>query len=77
MTDSLRMLLTGCASGIGRHLSGALSARGHRVVATDLDIEALEAESKRRSWSVERVKLRALDVRSEGDWEALAAAETK
>ncbi|MEO7327249.1 MAG: SDR family oxidoreductase [Minicystis sp.] len=70
MTHSLRMLLTGCASGIGRHLTGALSARGHRVLATDLNEEALKAEAKSRSWSVERVKLRALDVRREDDWEA-------
>lgn len=64
------MLLTGCASGIGRHLAGALSARGHRVLATDLDAAALAAQAKERGWSDERVRLRALDVRSEGDWEA-------
>lgn len=70
MTDSLRMLLTGCASGIGRHLTGALSARGHRLVATDLDDGALATQARERSWSHERVKLHALDVRREEHWEA-------
>jgi len=64
------MLLTGCASGIGRHLTAALSARGHRILATDVDDKALAAEAERRGWSAERVQLRKLDVRSEADWEA-------
>ena len=70
MDGSSRMVLTGCASGIGRHLTGALSARGHRLIATDLDDKALEAEAARRGWSRDAVKLRKLDVRSEADWEA-------
>ena len=37
------MLLTGCASGIGKHLAGALAARGHRILATDVN-EAAGAE---------------------------------
>jgi 3-oxoacyl-[acyl-carrier protein] reductase len=64
------MLLTGCASGMGRHLAGALSARGHRVVATDVNDEALAREAEARGWDRARVRLRRLDVRSEGDWEA-------
>ena len=31
------MVLTGCASGIGRHLTGALARCGHRLIATDRD----------------------------------------
>lgn len=70
------MLLTGCASGIGRHLTGALSALGHRIVATDLDEAALTAAAEARRWDRERVLLQRLDVRREDDWEsALDAAE--
>ena len=68
--SSLVMVLTGCASGIGRHLTGALSGRGHRIVATDLDEAALAREAEARRWDKERVVLRRLDVRREEDWEA-------
>jgi 3-oxoacyl-[acyl-carrier protein] reductase len=69
-------LLTGCASGIGAHLTYALSSRGHRVLATDVREEALGAEAKARGWSTERVRLATLDVRNEDAWErALDEAE--
>jgi 3-oxoacyl-[acyl-carrier protein] reductase len=71
------MLLTGCASGIGKHLTGALLARGHRVVATDLDLAALERAAEDGRWERPRVRLAKLDVRSEGEWEsALDAAKS-
>jgi 3-oxoacyl-[acyl-carrier protein] reductase len=63
------MLLTGCASGIGRHLTGALSALGHRIVATDLDDAALGREAEAQGWDRSRVERCRLDVRSEQDWE--------
>jgi 3-oxoacyl-[acyl-carrier protein] reductase len=71
------MLLTGSASGIGRHLTGALAARGHQVLATDVNDEALAREAKARGWDASRVHLARLDVRSHTDWEkALDAAES-
>jgi 3-oxoacyl-[acyl-carrier protein] reductase len=78
METSRVMVLTGCASGIGRHLTGVLSARGHRLVATDLDDAGLAREADARGWDRARVALRRLDVRSEADWEAAldAAAST-
>jgi len=70
------MLLTGCASGIGRHLAGALSARGHRILATDVNEEGLARAAKERGWDPARVTTHRLDVRSEEAWEAaLDAAE--
>lgn len=68
------MVLTGCASGMGRHLTKALSARGHEVVATDLDEAALTAAASADGWSDQRVVRRRLDVRSEDDWEAAMGA---
>jgi 3-oxoacyl-[acyl-carrier protein] reductase len=73
----LRMLLTGCASGIGRHLTGALEARGHKILATDINDQALSVEADRCRWTPERVVRRRLDVRSEADWEAALDAMTE
>lgn len=61
-------LVTGAASGIGRRLVGALTARGHRVVATDLRDEALAAAAAEDRWP-STVVLRRLDVRDAGRWE--------
>lgn len=75
--SSQTMLLTGCASGIGRHLTGVLAARGHRILATDVDEEGLAREAEARGWDRARVSLRKLDVRSEAEWEgAFDAAES-
>ena len=40
---SRRFLLTGCASGMGRHLTGVLLKLGHRVAATDVNETGLRA----------------------------------
>ena len=68
--SSLVMLLTGAGSGIGRHLTGALSGRGHRIVATDINLAALEAAAKADRWSESSVKLLKHDIRVPADWEA-------
>ena len=36
---SKRCFLTGCASGIGKHMAGVLYARGAHLVLTDLNLE--------------------------------------
>lgn len=69
-TEALRMVMTGCASGIGRHLAAALAGRGHRILATDVDDKALAVEATRRGFPAGRVIRRKLDVRSEEDWDA-------
>jgi NAD(P)-dependent dehydrogenase (short-subunit alcohol dehydrogenase family) len=63
------MVLSGCASGIGRHLARALSRRGHRVLATDIDEVALARAGASDGWRPELIATRRLDVRSEEDWE--------
>ena len=77
MATSDVFLLTGCASGIGLHLTGALSRRGHRVLATDLDERKLEAEAGKAGWDADRVRRCKLDVRSEAAWEAAFDAATE
>jgi 3-oxoacyl-[acyl-carrier protein] reductase len=71
------MLLTGAGSGIGRHLTGALSGRGHRILATDVNFAALEAAAKADRWSDTAVKLGKLDIRAPAEWQdALSQATT-
>lgn len=67
-----RFLVTGAASGIGRRLVGDLAARGHRVLATDLHLEALDAAAAEDGWP-ETVRRRALDVRDPEAWSAAVA----
>jgi NADP-dependent 3-hydroxy acid dehydrogenase YdfG len=65
-------LVTGAASGIGKHLVGALFRRGEAVLAADLDAAGLERAAAADKWG-ERVKLQRLDVRSAPEWEAALA----
>lgn len=62
-------LLTGCASGIGRHLTRALSNLGHSVLATDVNEAGLSEAATKDAWNADRVKRCALDVRSKDQWE--------
>jgi NAD(P)-dependent dehydrogenase (short-subunit alcohol dehydrogenase family) len=62
-------LLTGCASGIGRHLTRALSSLGHQVVATDVNETGLGEAAKADGWNDALVLRRKLDVRDPADWQ--------
>jgi 3-oxoacyl-[acyl-carrier protein] reductase len=66
----LVFLITGCASGIGRHLAQRASAAGHRVLATDVNADALAAECARSDWQAPRVQTGQLDVRDAAAWQA-------
>ncbi len=76
LPSSAVIFLTGCASGIGAHLTTALSRRGHKIVATDVNEAGLAAQAESARWDTTRVVRHALDVRREADWEtALNFAE--
>jgi 3-oxoacyl-[acyl-carrier protein] reductase len=63
-------LITGCASGIGRHLAQRVASAGHQLLATDVNADALVAESARLNWQPPRVQTGALDVRDPVAWQA-------
>jgi len=65
-----RFLLTGCASGIGKHLADELLKRGHRVLATDIDFEALCSHAEASRWPPDRVRVVKLDVRDPSAWDS-------
>lgn len=70
--SSRTMLLTGCASGIGRHLMHHYLAAGHRVMATDLSADTIDQAAS------ENQQVCALDVQSAEAWElALDKVEAK
>ncbi len=68
-----RFFVTGCASGIGRHLADQILARGHRLVATDINLEALRQHADTAGWPADRVRIEKLDVCDSGAWAAAMA----
>jgi 3-oxoacyl-[acyl-carrier protein] reductase len=64
------IFITGAASGIGLQTAHTLILAGHRVVATDLNLEALQAQAAQKEWPDERVICLGLDVRSADAWQA-------
>lgn len=73
-TPARRILVTGCASGIGRDLAQVLLQAGHRVVATDRLLPPLEEAAQGWPAAADRLELRALDVTEPGAWQAAVAA---
>jgi NADP-dependent 3-hydroxy acid dehydrogenase YdfG len=73
LQNSKVMVLTGCASGIGRHLATELFKQGHRLLVSDVNGDMLEAEA-RTSWNdAERVELQQFDVRDREAWDRTIA----
>ncbi|MBI5589956.1 MAG: SDR family NAD(P)-dependent oxidoreductase [Deltaproteobacteria bacterium] len=59
-------MVTGSASGIGQGLAEALAGEGARVIATDINIERLEANINLQNRSGNSVRLERLDVTDYG-----------
>jgi len=67
-------LLTGCASGIGRHMANVLHVQGAKLLLTDVDIERLNAQVLAAGWKQDQVMTRQLDVRDPAAWEGAVDA---
>lgn len=64
------IIITGCASGIGKHLANELYRRGNRILATDVNEDGLRAAAAHFGWNdPSRIELRRLDVRDATQWE--------
>lgn len=66
MHDSSVMMLTGCASGIGKAVAEALLQQGARLLLCDVNEDGLRAQFQES----ERVKLHVFDVRQEVGWQS-------
>ena len=78
-----RFLLTGCASGMGRRITGELLRRGHYVCATDIQHSALYQAAKEDGWQDSKsclghleghedeaqILLRDMDVTKPDEWD--------
>ena len=63
------VLITGCATGIGKHLAEQFYKRNYNVVATDGDIEALKNAFS--DWDTEGCLIEKLDVTKAEDWQRI------
>jgi 3-oxoacyl-[acyl-carrier protein] reductase len=67
-------LVSGAASGMGRHMAIVLAGAGHRLVLTDIDSAGLNRLAAEQVWQDRSdIMLHALDVRSREGWDALLA----
>ncbi|MFB6352294.1 MAG: SDR family NAD(P)-dependent oxidoreductase, partial [Bradymonadaceae bacterium] len=74
MTYRHNILITGCASGIGRHLATVLGENGHWVTATDIDEAGLEATDEQMDWEPNGIETALLDVTAPEDWRRVVDA---
>ena len=63
------VLITGCATGIGKHLAEQFYKRNYHVVATDADLDWLKTTFEH--WDTEGCMLEKLDVRKAEDWQRI------
>jgi len=67
-------LVSGAASGIGRHMARALGREGHSLMLTDIDADGLRTLLEEEGWERSpRIATRVLDVRDAAGWDSLVA----
>ena len=66
------VVITGAASGIGQHLVDRMDQMGCRILATDINADAMDAHAEQAGWS-ENIMRRKLDVRDSDQWQSIMA----
>jgi 3-oxoacyl-[acyl-carrier protein] reductase len=65
------VFITGSASGVGLQLTKRFIAEGYRVIATDINLDALQRLASSEDWAPEQVWVRGLDIRQGRQWKSL------
>src|SRR4051794_15031916 len=65
MSTSLRVLITGAGSGLGRGLALCLAQQGHAILATDSDLETARETVAQIAAAQHQAEAHALNVTSE------------
>jgi 3-oxoacyl-[acyl-carrier protein] reductase len=68
------ILVTGCASGIGRYLAETLYREGHLLSAADVNEEGLKEVARQNGWDSARSLVQALNVTRRSEWESVVRA---
>ncbi len=63
--------LTGSASGVGLHLTNLFQSMGYRVIATDINGEAINKAAKEDHWKTENMLIRKLNVCQKESWQSV------
>jgi 3-oxoacyl-[acyl-carrier protein] reductase len=69
MQQNKIIIITGCASGIGRYLAEVLHREGHCLALTDVDEKRLQEAAEENGWTGEKAVARTMDVTKRSDWE--------
>lgn len=68
------ILITGCASGIGRYLAENLYREGHCLALTDANEKGLQEAAQQNGWRGEKAIVQSMDVTKRADWEKVIQA---
>jgi 3-oxoacyl-[acyl-carrier protein] reductase len=74
MSQERVMIITGCASGIGKYLAETLYREGHCLALTDVNEKGLQEAAEQNGWSGDRAVVQAMDVTKRADWEKVIQA---
>ena len=70
MLNGKVVIITGAASGIGRHLVDRMDQMGCRIMATDINAEAMDSHAEKAGWSENIIRCK-LDVRDPDQWQSI------
>lgn len=74
MQEARSFIVSGAASGIGRHMARMLAGAGHRLLLIDIDGEGVQRLRAEPAFADEtRITTRVLDVRDAAGWESVVA----